>query len=286
MGMEKTYILNRVADSYVMEPLAYIIVIAIGYIDYVTGSAFSLSIFYLIPVFGVAWFKGAKRALVISAVSAAAWLIGDIPAKVFYIQPINQIWNAGAVFVFYVLVSLLVGLLHEGLTREAHLGRTDFLTKLANAKAFVEGAETEIRRAKRYKLPMSVAYIDLDDFKTVNDTLGHSKGDKLLIEVGSTIIKNIRETDLAARIGGDEFSILFPETIGTQAETVADKLQVKLDELFRENGWPVGASIGVADFPEPPESVDQILENADKRMFAVKQLRKDAAKHGSGSHGP
>jgi diguanylate cyclase (GGDEF)-like protein len=267
---------SRLADSYVMEPLAYIIVVALGYIDYSTGSAFSLSIFYLIPVFGVAWFKGTRRALPISAASAVAFLIGDMPAKVFYLHPINEVWNAGAVFIFYVLVSMLVGLLHDGLTREARIGRTDFLTKLANAKAFVEAAEAEIRRAKRYNLAMSVAYIDLDDFKTVNDSFGHSRGDELLIQVGAAITKNVRETDLAARIGGDEFSILFPETSGAQAKVVADKLQVKLDELFKENSWPVGASIGVADFPAPPESVDQILEQADKRMFAAKQLRKDA----------
>lgn len=277
---------NRVMDSYVIEPLAYIIVFAIGYIDYATGAAFSLSIFYLIPVFGIAWFKGTKRALAISFVSATALLIGDIPTKVFYIHPINHVWNAAAVFVFYVLVSLLVGLLHDGLTREAHLGRIDFLTKLANAKAFVEGAEAEIRRAKRYKLPMSIAYIDLDDFKTVNDAFGHSKGDELLIEVGSAITKNIRETDLAARIGGDEFSILLPETVGIQASVVIDKLQAKLDELFKENGWPVGASIGLAEFLEPPESVDQVLESADKRMFAAKQRRKDAAKDASLRHSP
>lgn len=275
MRVEGGKLLSRaIPDWMIFEPLAYLTVIAIGYVDYVTGNVFSLSIFYLIPVFGVAWLKGTKRAIVISFAAAATWLIGDTSSAVYYMHPIYEYWNAVAVFAFYVLVSLLVGFLHAGYLREAHIGRTDFLTGLANAKAFVEATDTEIRRARRYELPMSVAYIDLDDFKTVNDTRGHSKGDDLLIQVGKTITKNIRETDLAARIGGDEFTILLPETNGDQASVAAEKLQLKLDELFADNDWPVGASIGLAYFPEPPESVDQVIEIADKRMFAAKQQRK------------
>lgn len=267
-----------IPDLFLFEPLAYLIVIALGFIDYITGSAFSLSSFYLIPIFGVAWLKGTNRALIISTVSGVVFLLTDMPSKVFYIHSISEYWNAGAAFVLYVLVSLLVGLLREGLTREAHLGRTDFLTGLANSKAFVEVADAEIRRAKRYMLPLSVMYIDIDYFKTVNDTLGHSKGDELLIQIGETITENIRETDVAARIGGDEFAILLPETTGEHANVASQKLQAKLDELFKRYNWQVGASIGVADFPEPPESVDQIIEAADKRMFAAKQARKGAAR--------
>ena len=273
--MKKTNTLKRVTKySYVVEPLAYIIVAAIGYVDFTTGASFSLSVFYLIPVFGVAWFKGINRALIISAVSSVVWIIGDTPTRVFYIHPVNHIWNAGAVFVFFVLVSFLVGFLRDVLTREAQLSRTDFLTKLANTKAFVEAADAEIRRVERYGHPISVAYIDLDNFKTVNDTFGHSKGDDLLVKVGSIIAKNIRHSDLAARVGGDEFSILFPETDGKQARVVVAKLQSKLDELFRETNLPVGASIGVAEFLEPPESVDQILVKADQLMFTAKKRRK------------
>lgn len=257
-----------------MEPVAYIIVFAIGYVDYITAANFSLSIFYLVPVFGVAWFKGSKRALIISAAAAIAWLFGDTASAIIYAHPVYEYWNAVAIFAFYVLVSLLVGLLHDGMVREARLSRTDFLTGLANAKSFVESAEIETSRAKRYRLPMSVVYIDLDDFKAINDVFGHSKGDEALIDVGSVISMNIRDTDIAARIGGDEFSILLPETNGTQAKAVADKLQKKLDELFKVRGWLIGASIGLADFPEPPESVDQILDVADKRMLAIKQVRK------------
>jgi diguanylate cyclase (GGDEF)-like protein len=199
-----------------------------------------------------------------------------MPTKVFYLHPINHVWNAVAAFVFYVLLSLLVGLLRDALKREAQMGRIDFLTKLGNAKGFVEGAEAEIRRMKRSGLPISVAYIDLDNFKTVNDTLGHSKGDQLLVEVGFAIKKNIRGTDLAARIGGDEFAIMLPETAGNQAAFVIDKLQRALDELLKANSPNVGASIGLAEFTEPPASIDQVLESADKRMFEVKQRRKGA----------
>jgi diguanylate cyclase (GGDEF)-like protein len=272
--MKAPKIFVRLADSYIMEPLAYIIVAAIGYVDYVTGANFSLSIFYLVPVFGVAWFKGSRRAYIISGAAAVAWLFGDTASTVIYIHPVYEYWNAAAIFAFYVLVSLLVGLLHDALLREARLSRTDFLTGLANAKAFVEAAEIETSRARRYLLPMSVIYIDLDDFKAINDVFGHSKGDEALIDVGSVITKNIRETDIAARIGGDEFSILLPETDGVRAKIVTEKLQNRLDEMFKEKGWLIGASIGLADFPEPPESVDRILDIADKRMLAIKQFRK------------
>ena len=134
----------------------------------------------------------------------------------------------------------------------------------------MELAEMEIHRARRYDRPFTVIYIDLDDFKMVNDRFGHAMGDKLLRSLAQALHKKIRTTDLVARLGGDEFGILLPETGPEVAELIVRRLQDAGFTLL-EKGWPVPFSMGVVTFLKPPASVDEMLIASDTVMYAAKE---------------
>lgn len=152
---------------------------------------------------------------------------------------------------------------------------TDQLSGLPNRRHFFELVAGEIRRNHRYDTPFTVAYLDIDNFKTVNDTLGHAKGDKLLRQVGTIIAAAVRETDTAARLGGDEFALLLPETAGESALTVAVKVRQQLKEGV-ERRWPVSFSMGMVTCLKSPASIDEVVGRADRLMYKVKKEGKDA----------
>ncbi len=160
--------------------------------------------------------------------------------------------------------------LRASLAREQDAAREDFLTRLRNRRAFSEAGEDEMRRSQRYPRPMALAYIDLDNFKGVNDGLGHEAGDALLQTVGAVMRETLRATDVCARLGGDEFAVLLPETDAAAARAVLEKLRGALLEAMTRHAWPVTFSIGAVVLPRPRGSFDDLVRDADKRMYEVK----------------
>ena len=132
---------------------------------------------------------------------------------------------------------------------------------------------------KDIKHPFTLAYIDLDNFKTVNDQLGHATGDQVLRTVVSSVKKNIRRTDIVARLGGDEFALLLPETNQESARVVLSKIQDGLLEEMRKNNWPVTFSIGVLTCRVAPPSTDALVSMADELMYSVKHDGKNGVKY-------
>ncbi|MBI3014821.1 MAG: GGDEF domain-containing protein, partial [Candidatus Tectomicrobia bacterium] len=160
------------------------------------------------------------------------------------------------------------------------LARTDSLTGVINRRYFFELAQRENSRAHRHKQPFTVMFIDLDNFKDVNDVSGHMTGDALLRLVGETMRKNLRQTDIIARLGGDEFAVLLPET-GPEPSVhiVMRKLQENLLQVMEKNGWPVTFSIGAVTFLRPPSSVDEMIRLPDDLMYSVKGKGKNMIKY-------
>jgi diguanylate cyclase (GGDEF)-like protein len=156
------------------------------------------------------------------------------------------------------------------LDRQKDLARIDPLTSIANSRAFYETANMEFQKSRRHEFPISVLYMDLDNFKEVNDTLGHSTGDTVLKLTANTIIKNIRTIDIAARLGGDEFGILLTQTGAKSAFIVANKLKEMMHNVMRKNNWPVTLSIGIVTFLKAPDSVDEMMKKADLLMYSAK----------------
>lgn len=165
--------------------------------------------------------------------------------------------------------------LHETLRREQELSRSDPLTQVANRRAFFEAVEVESRRARRYRRPLSIAYVDVDNFKDFNDSLGHAAGDTLLVTVAYIMQRHVRAGSCVARFGGDEFALMIPDVAATEVELTLRRIRRLLLEEMQSRGWPVTFSIGAAVFTEPPESGEQMVHLADQEMYAVKNRSKN-----------
>ncbi len=160
------------------------------------------------------------------------------------------------------------------LDNEKSLSRSDHLTHLANRRAFEESLDMECKRSRRYKRPITLVYMDLDDFKKVNDGRGHQTGDLVLAAVAEALRSNLRATDTVARLGGDEFAILLPETDAQTAPVIMKKLNAVLQRLVQGTNWPIGFSFGVVSFPTPLNSPEAMLDLADKLMYEAKHSGK------------
>jgi diguanylate cyclase (GGDEF)-like protein len=180
------------------------------------------------------------------------------------------VWNVALRWGFFILVTLALAELQDALQRETTLSRSDPTTGLANGRSFVEHLEAEIARCRRYRCPFSLAYIDLDDFKGVNDSHGHTAGDRFLHRVACLLKEGVRAADHVARLGGDEFAILFPETGQPEAQKVLERLRENPDCAGQERDGRITMSIGLATFHEAPESAEEAIRIADELMYAVK----------------
>lgn len=251
----------------------------LGWLDIITGD-YSLIVFYLIPVSLVSWFVGKRSGALFCLLSVVVRIIADeSSSSEIFTHSVLHYWNELVEFVFLLIMSLLLSSFKKKYDNEKEMARRDPLTGTLNRRSFFDLAEHEINRSHRYGLPLTVAYIDLDNFKVVNDQFGHQTGDLLLAEVVSTIRLNIRSSDVLARFGGDEFVILLPDTPGAPVLNFINKLHENLDQAMVRRGWPVSFSIGAATFVRAPATVDEIIHHADKLMYAAKHGGKSRLLH-------
>ena len=252
--------------SGLVEAASVLLVVLIGALDRMTGFELAFSAFYLIPVSLMAWHSGRAGTVVVSLLSAIAWLWADVTAGRQYTHPAIPYFNG----VVRLATFLVAGLTLAALRRAMLYARTDYVTGLANGRRFYDILHAEIHRQRRYSRPFTVAYLDLDDFKAINDRFGHSTGDQLLRSVAAVLDKRTRSTDAAARLGGDEFAVLLPETDGTAARAVLTAIGEALGALAPEGHVPVTASIGAVTFEACPKSVEDVLRTVDAAMYAAK----------------
>jgi len=157
---------------------------------------------------------------------------------------------------------------------------TDDLTRLYNSRFLHSRLDYEVERAKRFKKPLSLIFLDLDNFKTINDIHGHLYGSKLLKEIARLILGMIRNVDMACRYGGDEFIVLMPETSKQDAMVVAQKLRAAMKQavFLVEDGIEarMTGSFGVASYPGDAGDKNGLIQKADKAMYRVKNSTRDA----------
>jgi diguanylate cyclase (GGDEF)-like protein len=254
---------------------ALLLIPLIGFIDYLTGPNITFSLIYLLPVTLIAWFNRKQLAIIASFICGATWIIADFAAGRFSSNLTAYLWNFITRLIFLLIVAFLLSLLKQTLQHERELSRTDPLTHALNVRAFMEIAEREIIRSERYHHPFTLLYLDVDDFKLVNDNFGHSAGDALLHQIVKIIRSCIRGSDSIVRVGGDEFAVLLPETEPAAAHLVANKIQDSLIRSARESNRPVTFSIGVLTCIQAPPTVDKLIELADRLMYSVKNKGKN-----------
>ena len=259
---------NRVGKP-VWIGLGLVLLGGVAFLDYITGVELSFSLFYLLPISLIAWTVSERFGLVVAFISAVIWQAVDFWSGARYSFEFAYIWNAIVRLGFFMLPVFMIRL-NRAMEREKALARTDFLTGALNTRFFHEMAQMEINRSFRYQRPFTVAFIDVDNFKTINDTFGHTEGDTVLRAIATKIKNHLRKTDIVARVGGDEFVVLLPETDAQTAPIVISNMQHALVQEMNENGWLVTFSMGGLTLTAPQLSVDEMLGRADQLMYAVK----------------
>lgn len=241
--------------------------------DYWIGGELSLASLYLIPVLLITWKTSATMGIAVSMLASALWasmtLRQDGTAIAGYVA-----WEAAIRLATAVLFVVLLSNLKESLARESRNARKDALTGLANRGAFYELANGELLRSKRYGGAISIAFVDLDNFKQLNDRSGHQVGDEALRVVAHTLRRLSRSTDLPARLGGDEFAVMLAGMDARGASQATQILQSRLLTAMQDRGWPITFSIGLATFEKAPASVDDMIHYADTLMYQIKQAGK------------
>ena len=245
----------------------------VALLDRMTGSRLSFSLFYLLPVAVCAWWGGLAHGLLLALAGAVAWHVVDLHENPALLTG-SGVWNGVIRFCAFTLVSSLVSRVHAGMHRERRLARTDPLTGAANSRTFYEVARAEVERARRASRPLTLAYLDVDDFKLLNDRQGHAAGDNALRHIVRTIHLNLGNQGLLARLGGDEFALLLPEQDSQEASALLYRLQELLSTEMARGGWPVTLSVGAITFLRPVSDVHRMIPAVDVLMYKAKRKGK------------
>jgi len=247
--------------------------LAVYWLNVSTPPAARLGVLYIIPVLLVTWSEGLLWGIVVGIASIA------LREAVAWDQLLTE--TIGWRIVNGIAYMTVVGVAMAGLQRLRHsqaalarLATQDVLTNVLNARAFADRLGQELERNRRYPRPLALIYMDLDDFKVINDTHGHQTGDAVLRLVADAMRTSVRTADVVGRLGGDEFAVLMPETDAQLADAAAKRLVASLRNVFK--GTPnVTASIGVVACTATEASTDDLLRRADQAMYDAKRAGKD-----------
>ena len=240
----------------------------------VTPPEARLGILYIIPVLLVTWTEGLAWGILFALVTtvyreATAWV--QMPPD----TPL--VWRVVTSLAYLAVLGVAMAGLQTLRRSQAALARLvtqDQLTNVMNARAFADRLGQELDRNRRYPRPLALMYMDLDNFKVINDTHGHQTGDAVLRLVADAMRSSVRQADVVGRLGGDEFAVLMPETDSALADAAAKRLIVGLRNVFK--GTPnVTASIGVVSCTATDASTDDLLRRADQAMYDAKKSGKD-----------
>lgn len=237
-----------------------------------------LSIFYVLPVALATWRCGRWMGLLISLMSTASWFWADIHGTA-YDYALLPYWNAGVRLVFFLIIHQLLLALKQSYRRQQQLADTDSLTGLYNRRYFINQLQAAYLQGCRYGDPLTLVYLDLDNFKQVNDRKGHARGDVVLAGVANTLIAHIRAIDCVARLGGDEFALLLPRVNDIGARQLCDRLHQALESENQCQQWQVGFSMGVVTWPTLPPSTDVMMQTVDRLMYEAKHQGKNQVRY-------
>ncbi len=252
-------------------------VVLIGAIDYLTGYEVSMSLFYLAPVAIGAWYGGRAPGIATACLASVTWFIADMSGGDHYSHSAIPFWNALVRLGVFLVTALLLTALRASLLNQRHLARTDGLTGLFSRRAFEERLSHHLALARRHGLPLTLVYVDVDNFKAVNDTRGHAEGDRVLRLLAALLRGAVREADTAARLGGDEFTLLLPDTDGEGARALVSKLRTELQRALRSDTSVVTCSIGAVTIHDNKVTPEAAVDAADELMYAVKRNKKGEA---------
>lgn len=251
-------------------------IVICGVIDLITGYEFSFSFFYLIPISIAAWFDTRHATLLTVLGSGLSWFLADYGSGNIYSYSFIPYWNVTVRLAFFCVVAVLLFKVRVTLKALTEMAMKDTLTSLDNSRSF----SLKYQQIRKYKnkfkngQKLAVGIIDLDGFKNVNDTYGHSKGDDILVEFAQILKSTTRKTDTVARLGGDEFVVILQNTDQSGTEEYARRLREVFDHSDLKQRYGVDFSMGVSVFNELPDDLDNATHLADQLMYKSKALGK------------
>jgi len=245
------------------------------------SGGYSFILFYIIPIFLAAWFSGRTAGSLTCVASFVTSLIANPYRYVIhhYAHPSFYYWDLSLEFAYLLLVRLMFSTLKSQFDTEREMSRIDPLTNALNRRGLLELITYETAQCSRHDRPLSLAFLDLDNFKTVNDQRGHDEGDKVLCTVVASLKKTLRQTDTIARVGGDEFVVMLPETDAETTGELIHKVQAHLQIAMKQHGWPVTFSIGIITYVTPQCSAEELIHQADLLMYSIKNNSKNGILH-------
>ncbi len=251
----------------------------LGTIDYLAERDLSFLVFYLIPVFLVTLRAGLWPGLLMSLAGTAVWFIANV--NLFRQEPGDLIpfWNLAETLGVFAFFTCLLSSLMDALDEEQQMSRYDALTGIVNRRHFMELLDEEIGRSRRFRRPFPLVYMDLDNFKVVNDRQGRAAGDGLLSRLAELLLRETADGDTPARLGGDEFALLLPETGYDGARATLAGLRSRIAAMLAENASTVTMTMAAITSTSPPRSAEEAIGMADRLMYATKAAGKGGIGH-------
>ena len=194
---------------------------------------------------------------------------GDVAANLAL-----HLWNFAVELGVFGSQTAVLAVLRGRMRQEHGLALTDEVTGIANRRGFEEALDREIERARRQGRPVTLVYLDVDDFKQLNDRFGHAAGDDVLRTVGATLKAGTRRLDTPARLGGDEFALLLPDTSPQAAAALVERLRRWLGSALAGRGHSTSLSMGAVTFEVAPSSGPEMVALADGAMYRAKRAGK------------
>ncbi len=237
------------------------------------GKDLFLEVFYIFPITIASWYGSSKAGVALALFSTLILLL--IYAYQERIDAIALFYYGLSCAVSFSILAILITNFRNVHRVESIAADTDSLTNVYNSRGFYIELANELVRSSRYEHIFSLAYIDIDDFKAINDSHGHPVGDQLLIEVAACLKDSLRATDTIARLGGDEFACLLPETGQEEAKAAFKKASQQLEKRMTYCKWPVTFSVGLVTFEVMPDDIKEVIKIADDLMYSVKNSDKN-----------
>ena len=270
---------TRRVSTYALLLLCWLAVAACGAIDHLLDVTFHYNFsptpLYLIPISVAAWFGGIPLGLLVLVPSLAVEIwFSIVSIKIHHVNAPVITEALGLLIAAEMLGAVLtISRLRSYVRKYHHFASVDELTGCLNARAFKHECELAIERMKRnHDNHLSVMYIDVDDFKLVNDEKGHKHGDAALKALGQALRTSVRVVDVVGRVGGDEFAVLLPDAREDDLPVIIGRIKAALVQM----GFPTTISIGHVTYPPGvPKDLDEVFHLADQRMYAAKKARKE-----------
>ncbi len=256
------------------------------FFDFATPTYVVSTGFYLVPILLAAWYCGAALTLAVTCVCA----ISAVYISTTNLSATTSSWelllSALSLILVFALFATVMLYLKNAFRKLHRQSTTDWLTRLSNRRDFYAQAAREVERSRRYNAPLALMMLDIDHFKQINDQYGHAAGDKVLRDLGEVCRATLRNIDIAARMGGEEFAVLMPGTPMEMAVDAAQRLLQKLSgivvDLPDQQFVSFTVSIGVSILKSSDMAIDDVLSRADFALYEAKQGGRNQVRQATG----